>query len=78
MFDVLTLACQNSFWNFATFILPFAININYFHPLCNCKYLSRKTNICTLKKAIPNKADIVTDYQNQINQADYIQLENLE
>ena len=40
--------------------------------------VSRKTNICTLKKAIPNKADIVTDYQNQINQADYIQLENLE
>ena len=40
--------------------------------------VSRKTNICTLKKAIHNKADIVTDYQNQINQTDYIQLENLE
>ena len=40
--------------------------------------VSRKTNICTLKKALHNKADIVTDYQNQINQIDYIQLENLE
>jgi hypothetical protein len=35
--------------------------------------VSRKTNICTLKKAVHNKADIVTDYQNQINQT-----ENLE
>ena len=38
--------------------------------------VSRKTNICTLKKLY--KAGIVTDYQNQINQTDYIQLENLE
>ena len=73
MFDVWTIAFQNSFWDFATFILPSTRIIFIFYVI-----VSRKTNICTLKKVIHNKADIVTDYQNQINQTDYIQLENLE
>ena len=74
--DVWTIAFQNYFWDFATFI--FGSYHQYKNIFIFYVIVSRKTNICTLKKAIPNKADIVTDYQNQINQTDYIQLENLE
>ena len=45
VFDVWAIAFQNSFGDFVTFILLFAINKNYFIFYV---IVSRKTNICTL------------------------------
>ena len=66
VFDVWTIF----FWRFCH--LYFGIyhqNKLFLSSMLNCK---QKNKYLHIKKAIHNKADIVTDYQKQINQTDYM------